>query len=134
MNATSNSLTILLSLAFAAATDNAYAVARPNPSLEERTQESELVVVADAVEPQPFVGREFDKFYRARFRVASVLKGNAAVGDRLEVVVNNSIAEHRNDCCTSGQVYVMFLSKHDGRYYFVGGPLGAIPVELSQAP
>lgn len=85
---------------------------------------AELVVVVDAVEPQPFVGREFDKFYRVRGRVAGVIKGNAAVGDRLEVVVDQSIAEQRNDCCTPGGVYVLFLREQDGRHYIVGSPLG----------
>ena len=132
MNTTSSNGLALLLLALVTMAGNASAVARPNPSLEERTQEAELVVVADGVEPQPLVGREFDKFYRVQVRVAGVLKGNATIGDRL-VVVDNTIAEYRNDCCTSGQLYVMFLREHDGQYHFVGSPLGAIPVALSQA-
>lgn len=107
---------------------SACAVERPNPSLDERVRESELVVVADNIQPQSFAGREFGRFYRVKVRVTGVLKGGANVGDRIEVVVDNTIAERRNDCCTPGQSYVLFLREHDGRYVFVGSPLGAVPI------
>ncbi|MEN5116042.1 hypothetical protein ABE488_01730 [Luteimonas sp. TWI662] len=127
MNATSNNLLAALLLTLSG---GACAVERPNPSLEERVQGAELVVVADSAEPQPFTGREFDKFYRVKVRVAGVLKGDAKMGDRIEVVVNNTIAEHRNDCCVAGKAYAMFLQQQDGKYLFVGSPLGAVPIEL----
>lgn len=109
---------------------SACAVERPNPSLEERVQGAELVVVADSAEPQPFTGREFDKFYCVKVRVAGVLKGDAKVGERIEVVVNNTIAEHRNDCCIPGKTYVLFLQQQDGKYLLLGSPLGAVPIDL----
>lgn len=88
-------------------------------------------MVADGAKPQPFTDREFDKFYRVNVRVAGVLKGDARVGDRIEVVVNNIIAEHRNDCCIPGKAYVLFLQEQDGKYVFVGSPMGAVPIELA---
>lgn len=122
---------ITLAALLQALAGNACAVERSNPSLDERIQGAELVVVADSIEPQPFTGREFDKFHRVKVRGASVLKGSAKVGDHIEVVVNNTIAEHRNDCCAPGKAYVLFLRQQDGRYLFVGSPLGAVPVELA---
>ena len=77
--------------------------------------------------------KEFDKFYRVSARVAGVLKGKAKIGDRIEVVVNGTISEQRNDCCVPGKMYVMFLEFIDGKFYFVGSPIGAIPVEPQDA-
>lgn len=127
MNATSSNLLAALLLTL---TGNACAVERPKSSLEERVQGAELVVVADGAEPQPFAGREFDKFYRVKMRIAGLLKGNARTGDRIEVVVNNTIAEHRNDCCIPGKTYVLFLKQQDGKYLLFGSPLGAVPIDL----
>lgn len=109
---------------------NAGAVERPRLSIEKRIQDAELVIVADDIELLPRAGREFDKFYRVEARVAGVLKGHAAVADRIEVVVDNTIAEYQNDCCAEGKVYVLFLRKKGEQYHFVGSPSGAVPVEL----
>ena len=112
---------------------NACAVERPNPSLEERVASAELVAVLDGIEPVPYEGKEFDKFYRVSARVAGVLKGAARVGDRIEVLVDGTISEHRNECCEAGKSYVMFLREREGRFVFVGSPLGAVPLELQTA-
>lgn len=115
------------------ATGSACAVERAKPPIEERVKGADLVIVADGIEQLPHTGKEFGKFFRVEARVASVLKGQAKIGDRIEVVVDNTIAELRNDCCAPGKVYVLFLRQKVGKYYFVGSPLGAVPVEL-QAP
>lgn len=122
-----NKAALLLALAFAG---NACAVDRPNPSLEERAAAAELIAVVDAIEPIPHEGKEFDKFYRVSARVAGVLKGEARIGDRIVVVVDGTISERRNDCCDVGKPYVVFLREREGRYMFVGSPLGAVPVEF----
>ncbi|PZP58822.1 MULTISPECIES: hypothetical protein [Pseudoxanthomonas] len=109
---------------------DAGAVERPQPPLETRVRDANLVAVVDAVERLPATAKEFDKFYRVRVRVAGVLKGDARIGDHIEVVVNGTISEQRNDCCVPGRTYVMFLAPKDGRFYFVGSPLGAVPVDL----
>lgn len=111
---------------------NACAVERPNPSIEERVAKAELIVVVDGVKPLPYSDKEFDKFYRVEARVAGVLKGKAAIGKRIEVVVNDTIAEYRNQCCAAGQSYVLFLRLYKGKYVFVGSPNGAIPLNLSE--
>jgi hypothetical protein len=118
---------LLLTLGLAG---SACAVDRPNPSLEERAAGAELVAVVDAIEPIPHEGKEFDQFYRVSARVAGVLKGGAEVGDRIVVVVDGTISELRNDCCEAGRSYVVFLREWKGRYVFVGGPLGAVPLEF----
>lgn len=118
-------------LLVAVISNNACAVERPNPSIEQRVAKAELIVVVDSVRPLPHAAKEFDKFYRAEARVAGVLKGKADIGERIEVVVNNTIAENRNNCCTAGQSYVLFLRPYQGKYVFVGSPNGAIPLELS---
>lgn len=110
---------------------NACAVERPNPSLEIRSKKAGLVVVADEIERLPMTGKEFSKFYRVSARVAGILKGKAKIGDRIVVVVDGTISEQRNDCCVPGKTYVMFLELADGKFYFVGSPLGAVPLELS---
>ena len=110
---------------------NACAVERPNPSIEDRVAKAELIVVVDGVKPLPHSVKEFDKFYRLEARVAGVLKGKADIGKRIEIVVDDTIAEHRNKCCTAGQSYVLFLRQLQGKYVFVGSPNGAIPLELS---
>ncbi|MDH5821556.1 hypothetical protein QFW77_00915 [Luteimonas sp. RD2P54] len=117
-------------LALVALAGNVCAVDRPNLSLEERVAAAELVAVVDAIEPIPYDGKEFDKFYRVSARVAGVLKGDAKVSDRIEVVVDGTISEHRNDCCEAGKSYVVFLREREGRYLFVGSPLGAVPLKL----
>lgn len=124
-----NKAALLLSLALAG---NACAVDRPNPPLEERAAAAALVAVVDAIEPIPHEGKEFDKFYRVSARVAGVLKGDAQVGERIVIVVDGTISELRNDCCEVGKPYVVFLRPQEGqgRYLFVGSPLGAIPLEL----
>lgn len=119
----------LLALAL---TGNACAVDRPNPTLEQRAQDAELVAVVDTVEPIPHEAKEFDKFYRVHARVAGVLKGKATVGDRIEVVVDGTISELRNDCCEAGRAYVLFLRRREGKYVFVGSPNGAVPLDLQQ--
>lgn len=73
--------------------------------------------------------KEFNKFYRVSARVAGILKGKAKIGDRVEVVVDGTISEQRNDCCAPGKMYVMFLELTDGKFYFVGSPLGAVQIE-----
>ncbi|KLD77065.1 hypothetical protein XhyaCFBP1156_20130 [Xanthomonas hyacinthi] len=98
--------------------------------MEQRVQSAELVVVTDDIELLPHTSQEFDKFFRVKARVASVLKGQAAIGDRIEMVVDNTIAERRNDCCVPGNVYVLFLREQGGKYHFVGSQPGAILVEL----
>lgn len=108
----------------------ACAVERPNPSAEERVRDAELVVVVDGIEMLPKTSREFDKFYRVSARIAGVVKGGAAIGDRIEVVVDATIAEHRNDCCEPGRKYVTFLRKKGEHYQFVGSPLGTIPLQF----
>lgn len=132
MTSTSNNWAACLLLALVAVVGSACAVERTRPSIEQRVQSAELVIVADDIQQLPKVGKEFDKFFRVQARVASVLKGKAAIGDRIEVVVDNTIAEQRNDCCALGKVYVLFLRQKDGRYSFVGSPLGAVPVELQE--
>ncbi|WP_242163619.1 hypothetical protein [Lysobacter sp. M15] len=130
MKATLNNWLPVLLLSLPACIGNACAVERTRPSIEERVQSAELVVVTDDIELLPNTGQEFDKFFRVRARVASVLKGQVAVGDRIEVVVDNTIAERRNDCCVPGNVYVLFLRERAGKYHFVGSPSGAVLVEL----
>jgi hypothetical protein len=130
MKTTLNNWLAVLLLSLFAAAGNACAVERTRPSIEERIQGAELVIVADGIALLPHAGKEFDKFFRVQARVASVLKGQAKIGDRIEVVVDNTIAEQRNDCCAPGKVYVLFLRRKDGKYHFVGSPLGAVPVEL----
>ena len=110
---------------------NACAIERPNPSIEDRVAKAELIVVVEDVKPLPRTPKEFDKFYRVEARVAGVLKGKADIGTHIEIVVNNTISEHRNMCCTTGQAYVLFLHQHDGAYVFVGSPNGAIPLDLT---
>lgn len=132
MKATSNNWLPVLLLSLLTAAGNACAVERPRPSIEERVQGAELVIVADGIEQLPHAGKEFDKFFRVQVRVASVLKGQAKVGDRIEVVVDDTIAELRNDCCAPSRVYVLFLRRKADQYYFVGSPLGAVPVELQR--
>jgi len=111
---------------------NACAVNRPGLPLDERVAAAELVAVVDAIEPIPHEGNEFDKFYRVSARVAGVLKGDARVGECIVVVVDGTISELRNDCCEAGKSYVVFLRQQggQGRYLFVGSPLGAIPLGL----
>lgn len=123
----SSKAALLLALALAG---NACAVERRIPSLEERATTAPLVAVVDSIEPIPHEGKEFDRFYRVNARVAGVLKGDAKVGDRLEVIVDGTISELRNDCCEAGKSYVVFLRKQEGRYVFVGSPLGAIHLYL----
>jgi hypothetical protein len=122
-------LSILLATVIAG---NACAIERPNPSLEKRVALAELVVVVDGIKPLPRTAKEFDKFYRVQARVAGVLKGKAAIGKPIEVLVDNSISELRNNCCTVGQSYVLFLRQHEGRYVFVGSPNGAIPLNFQK--
>ncbi len=119
-------------LALLALTGPAFGVDRPNLSLEERSAVAELVAVVDDIELIPNEGQEFDKLYRVSARVAGVLKGEAKVGDRIVVVVDGTISEHRNDCCESGKSYVVFLREREGRYMFVGSPLGAVPLEFQK--
>jgi len=134
MKDTLNNWLPVLLLSMVAIVGNACAVEHSRPSIEERVQVAELVVVADDIELLPHTGQEFDKFFRVKARVASVLKGKATIGDRIEVAVDNTIAELRNDCCARGRVYVLFLREKDGKYHFVGSPEGAVPVELAIAP
>lgn len=113
----------------------AEAVERPNPTAEFRVKNSDLVVVVNAVEVLPHEGIEFDKFFRIKARVAGVLKGKAEIDDFVEVVIDNTISELRNDCCTQQGSYVLFLKKFDGnKYSLVGSPLGAIPLNLAAPP
>lgn len=120
---------LLLSLALVG---NACAVNRPSLPLDEWVAAAELVAVVDAIEPIPHESNEFDNFYRVSARVAAVLKGDTRVGERLVVVVDGTISELRNDCCEAGKSYVVFLRQQEGqgRYLFVGSPLGAVPLEL----
>lgn len=114
-------------------TGSACAVERPRPAIENRVKNADLVIVADDIQPLPIEGNEFDKFFRVHARIATVLKGDAAVGDHIEVIVDNTIAELRNDCCIPGKIYVLFLRHESGkRYSFVGSPPGAIQVELKE--
>lgn len=124
-----NKAALLLSLALAG---NACAVDRPNPPLEERAAAAALVAVVDGIEPFPHEGKEFDKFYRVSARVAGVLRGDAQVGERIVIVVDGTISELRNDCCEAGKSYVVFLREQEGqgRYLFVGSPLGAVPLDF----
>ena len=130
MNATPSKLLLMLLLPLTVVVGNAYAVERPNPSLEERVQAAELVVVVDDIEHLPKTSQEFSKFFRVKTRIAGVLKGQIEIGERIEVVVDNTISELKNDCCSSGQAYVLFLREKEGKYYFVGSPLGSIPLNL----
>lgn len=108
------------------------AVDRPNPTAEFRLKNSDLVVVVNEVEILPHKGIEFDKFFRIKARIAGVLKGRAEINDFIEVVIDNTISELRNDCCTQQGAYVLFLKKFDGnKYSLVGSPLGAIPLNLT---
>ena len=118
----------ILLLILAAIAGNACAVVRPKPSIEDRVKQAELVVVVADVELLPRTPPEFERFYRIKARIAGVLKGDAAIGDNIEVVVNGTISELRNDCCEAGRSYVLFLSKEDSKYHFVGSPLGSIPL------
>lgn len=131
MKGTLNNRIPILLLSMAAVVGNACAVERSRPSIEERVQGAELVVVADGIELLQNTGREFDKFFRVNARVAGVLKGHVMIGDRIEMVVDNTIAELGNDCCAPGRVYVLFLREKDGKYHFVGSPEGAVLVELT---
>lgn len=89
-----------------------------NAGAVEQSNPLDLVAVVDGIERLPATAKEFDKFYRARGRVAGVLKGNARIGDRIEVVVNGAISEQRNDCCKPERTYFVFLAPRDGRFYF----------------
>lgn len=111
---------------------NACAIERPNPSLETRVARAELVVVVDGIKPLPRTAKEFDKLYRVQARVAGILKGKAEVGKTIEVVVDNTISELRNNCCAVGQSYVLFLRQHKGKYLFVGSPNGAVPLDFQK--
>lgn len=122
-----NLLPIVLAMLLTGA---ACAVERPRPPVEERVKVADLVIVADGIQKLPKTNKEFDKFFRVQARVAGVLKGPAKVGDHVEVVVDNTISELRNNCCEPGKVYVLFLRRWEGKYAFVGSPLGAVPVEL----
>lgn len=133
MKGTLNNWLPVLLLSMVAVVGSACAVERSRPFIEEQVQGAELVVVADGIELLSHTGREFDKFFRVKVRVASVLKGQAAIGDRIEVVVDNTIAELRNNCCAPGRVYVLFLREKDGKYHFFGSPEGAITVDLVAA-
>ena len=128
MNTISNKWSIWL-LSLAAIVGNAYAVERPNPTLEERVTQAELVVAIDDINLLPRTPPEFDKFFRIEARV---LKGRAETGERIEIVVDNTISELGNECCSSGKAYVVFLREKDDKYYFVGSPLGSIPLDLSE--
>ncbi len=130
MKGTLNKWLPALLLSTVALVGNACAVEMTRPSLEERVKGAELIVVADNIEQLPHAGKQFNKFFRVKARVASVLKGQAKIGDHIEVVVDNTIAELRNDCCSQGQVYVFFLRAKDGKYQFVGSPSGSVLVEL----
>lgn len=123
----SSKVAFLLALALAG---NACAVERRISTFEERAGTAQLVAVVDSVEPIPHEGKEFDRFYRVNARVAGVLKGDAKVDDRLEIIVDGTISELRNDCCQPGKSYVVFLREQEGQYAFVGSPLGAIPLDL----
>ena len=112
---------------------SACAVEPPNPSLESRVRDAELVIVVDEIELLPRSPKEFDKYYRVSARAAGVLKGKVGIGDRIEVVVDATISEQRNSCCIPGHTYVLFLKRWDDKYVFVGSPLGAIPVEFQQS-
>jgi len=107
-----------------------HAVEPPNPSIETRMRDAQLVVVANKVELLPRAAHEFRKYYRVSARVAGVLKGKIGVGERIEIVVDATVSEHRNACCEEDRAYVMFLKLEDGKYAFVGSPLGAIPLDL----
>ncbi|NZA27708.1 hypothetical protein H0E84_15105 [Luteimonas sp. SJ-92] len=109
---------------------NAYAVESPNPAVEQRVAAAELVAVVDAIEPFPRTDREFAELHRVSARIAGVLKGDARAGERVEILIDRTISEHATDCCAAGRAYVVFLRKREGRYLFVGSPLGAIPLEL----
>lgn len=122
---------IWLLAVLAAIACDAYAVVPPNPSIEERVTQAELIVVVDDVELLPWTSREFERFYRIKAHIAGVLKGNANIGEHIEVVVNGTISELRNDCCEAGKAYVLFLRQENGKYYFVGSPLGSISLMLS---
>lgn len=134
MNATSNNWRICMSVILFALIGSVGAVERPNLSFDERARSADFVVVADVAGLMPFIGQEFDKFYRVQVRVAAVLKGNVTIGDHLEVRVDQTIAEQRNNCCDTGAVYVLFLRRRGAVFHFVGSPLGAIPVEFVQRP
>jgi hypothetical protein len=122
----SRRLAILMIVVFIS---GAYAVERPNPSLETRVHDADLIVVVDGIEQLPMADNEGARFHRVSARIASVLKGDAKIDERIEIVVDGTISELRNDCCVPGKSYVVFLTRDGDKYDFVGSPLGAILIE-----
>lgn len=121
---------ISLLLMLVAACGAVHAVEPPNPSVEIRLHDAQLVVVVNEIELLPKAANEFGKYYRVRARVVGVIKGRISIGERIEIVVDATVSELRNACCEQGHAYVLFLTSEGSKFSFVGSPLGAIPLDL----
>lgn len=111
---------ILMSASVLLAGTSSMTVAQPRSIYELHQEQSDYVVIAKAIGQKKLLGVNRVPIKVANLEILSVLKGQIP-GKNMEVIVQAEAVDLSANCCKLGNIYLMYLIKHNNQFTLIRG-------------